>query len=78
MFLGDSGIELEGGSLRIRRIFQLGRRRRTATRRGSCSTTKGEDYEFTSNFNKSSCDEEEEYQPIPERKEEEEKYPYPK
>ena len=69
MFLADSGTELEGGCLRHQRIFLSGKRRKIVTRSGSCSTTRGEDYELTSHFDKGSCDEQEEYQPIFEREE---------
>ena len=71
--------KLEGGCLRSGRRFQSRKRRRTTTKGGSCSTNRGEDYELVLHFEGGSCDEEEEYQPIPEREEEEEaKYPYPK
>ena len=72
MFLDNNEIELEGGCLRSRKIFWSGKRRRTATRRGSCSTTGGEDYPLASHFDEGSCDKEEEYQPIFEKEEEEE------
>ena len=41
------------------------------TRRGSCSTTGGEDYELASCFYKGSCNVEEEHYPILEKEEEE-------
>ena len=64
MFPGDSGTALEGGCLRSGRRFRSGKIRRIVTRRGSWSTTIGEDYELMSQFDGGSCDEEEEYQPI--------------
>ena len=70
MFPSDNRIELEGGNLRSGRRFQLGKKRRTMTRRGSCSMTRGEDYELTSHFDEGSRDVEEEYQLISEREEE--------
>ena len=42
------------------------------TRRGSCSMTGGEDYDLASHFDKGSCEEEDEYHPIPKNEEEEE------
>ena len=50
MFPGDSETELEGGHLRSGRIFQSGKRRRTATKTGSCSMTGIEDYDLSSHF----------------------------
>ena len=44
-------------------------------RRGSCSTTRGEDYELMLQFDGGSYDKEEGYQPIPEWEEEEEEAP---
>ena len=67
MILGDGEVELEGGRLRSGRIFQSGKRIRITTRRGRCSMTGGEDYELVSHFDESSCDKEEEYQPIYEK-----------
>ena len=61
MFPSDSGTALEGGHLRSGRKFWLGKRRRTMTRRASCSSTRGEDYELTSHFDGGSCDKKEEY-----------------
>ena len=75
MFLGNSEIELEGGFLRSGRIFWSGKRRSIVTRRVSCSTTGGEEYELASQFDKGSYDKEEEYHPIPE-KEDKEEAPY--
>ena len=72
MFPVDRRTKLEGGYLRSGRIFRLRKRRKNMTRRGSCSTTRGEDYKSTLHFDEGSCDEEEEYQPISEREEEEE------
>ena len=72
MFPGDSGTALEGGCLRSGRRFRSGKRRRIVARRGSCSTNRGEDYEFKSHFDGGSCDEEEECESILEREEEEE------
>ena len=70
MFHANIGTELEGGCLRNWRIFQLGKRKKTMTTRGSCITNRGEDYELTLHFDEGSCDEEEEYQPISKREEE--------
>ena len=67
MFPVDNGTELEGGHLRSGRRFRLRKRRKIVTRRGSCSTTRGEDYELALHLAKGSYDEEEEYQPISER-----------
>ena len=67
MFPANNGTELEGGCLRSGRRFRSGERRKTVTRRGSCSTTRGEDYELALHLAKGSYDEEEEYQPISER-----------
>ena len=61
MFFVVSENELEGGLPRSGRIFQLGKRRRTATRRGSCSATEIRDYELEPHLDGESCDEEEEY-----------------
>ena len=72
MFPRDSGTALEGGRLRSGRQYRSRKRRRTVTRRGSCSTTRGEYYELTSHFDKGPCDKEEEYHHILEREEEEE------
>ena len=47
MLPSDNGNALEGGHLRSGRRFRSGKRRRTVTRRGSCSMTRGEDYELT-------------------------------
>ena len=71
MFPGDNKIELETGCLGSRRIFRLGKRRKTLLGRGSCSTTREEDYKLTSHIDEGSCDEEEEYQPIPKIEEQE-------
>ena len=70
MFLIDSESEQEGGLLRSGRRFRSRKTKMTMTRRGSCSTTRVEDYELMSHFDEGSCDEEEEYQPISEREEE--------
>ena len=64
MFPGDRIIALEGGLLRSVSRFQSGKRRRTVKRRGSCSMTRGEDYEFVSHLEEGFCIEEEEYQLI--------------
>ena len=72
MFPGDRGTGLEGGNLRSGRRFRSEKRRRTVTRRGSCGTTRGEYYELKSHFDEIFIDEEEEYQPISEKEEEEE------
>ena len=76
MFPGDSETELESGSLRSGRRFRSRKRRSTVTIRGSHGMTGVEDYDLALHFDKGSCDEEEEYQPIP-KKEEEEETPYP-
>ena len=47
-----------------------------AAKRGECSKTKGEDYEWELHFDKGYCNEQEEYLPIP-KKEEEEETPNP-
>ena len=62
MFSSNSETELEGGRLRSGKIFRSRKRSSTATRRGSCSVTRGEDYELVSHLDGGSCDEEEEYQ----------------
>ena len=64
MFFDNSETELEGGRLRCGKKFLLGKRRRTATRRGRCSATKGEDYKLEFHLDKGYCDEEEEYRMI--------------
>ena len=64
MFLGDSETPLQGGRLRIGRIFRSGKRRRIMTRRGCYSATRGEEYELTSHFDEGYCDKEEGYQLI--------------
>ena len=74
MFPGDNENELEGGCLRSGRRF-WSRQRATTTRRGSCRTTRGEDYELVLHFDEGSCDEEE-YNPIFEKQDKEEA-PYP-
>ena len=74
MFPGDGEVELESGRLRSGRIFRFGKRRRTTTRRGSCSMTRGEDYPLVSHFDEVYCHEEEDYQPISEKEEEEAPY----
>ena len=61
MFSGNLEIKLESGHLRSGKIFRPGKRRRIATRRGSCSAIGGEDYELESNLDEGSFDEEEEY-----------------
>ena len=72
MFSGNSDTELESGRLRSGTRFRSGKRRRIATRRGSCNATRGEDYELSLHLDGRSCDEEEEYQLISEEAEEEE------
>ena len=72
MFLIDSENEQEGGRLRNGRRFQSGKRRRTMTRRGSCGTTGGQEYELASHLDVGSCDEEEKYQRVFEKEDEEE------
>ena len=57
MFPGDSGTELEADYLRSGIIFRSGKRRKDVTRRGSFSTTGGEDYELVSHVDKGSCNE---------------------
>ena len=69
MFPGDGKAELESGKMRSGRTFRLGKRRRISTRRGSYSTTGGEEYTLVSHFGEGSHDEEEEYQPIFEKEE---------
>ena len=46
MFPRDSGTELEAGYLRSGRIFRSGKRRKTITGRGSCSTNRGAYYKI--------------------------------
>ena len=59
MSSGNSEIEIESGRLRSGKIFQLGKRRRTVTRRGSCSATEGKDYELVSHLERGYYDEDE-------------------
>ena len=59
MFSFQNENEQEGGHLRSGRIFWLGKRRRTTTRRGSFNTTKGRDYELAPHLNGEYCDEKE-------------------
>ena len=59
MFYVDRKIDQEGGRLRSGRIFQLGKRRRIATRRGSCSATRRRDYELEPPLDGESYEEEE-------------------
>ena len=59
MFPGDSGTELEAGYLRSGRNFRSRKRKNTAIGRGSCSTTRGEDYNITSHVGEGYCNEEE-------------------
>ena len=73
MFYGNSENELESGFLRSGKIFRSRKRRRNATRRGSCSETIGEEYELVSYLDRGYCNEEEEYQLISQEVEEEEK-----
>ena len=73
MFYGDSGTALEGGRIRSGRRFRSRKRGKNMIRRGIFSMNRGEDYDFTLHFDEGSCDEEEEYQPISERDEEEAK-----
>ena len=63
--MDDNGMALEGGRLRSGRIFRSGKRR-TITR-GSCNTTRQEDYELNSHFDEVSCDKEYAYKSISER-----------
>ena len=72
MFLVDRENEQEGGRLRNGRRFQSGKRRRTITRRGSCSAIERRDYDLAPHIDGESCDEEEEYQLI--YKEEDRRY----
>ena len=69
MFPGDSGTALESGHQKSGSIFRSRKRITTVTRRGSCSTTRGEDYKLTPTFDEGTCDEDE-YHPISEREEE--------
>ena len=61
MFFVDSENEKEGDHLRIEKRFWLGKRRRTVTRRGICSTAIGEEYGLKSYFDEGSYNEEEGY-----------------
>ena len=70
MVPGDNITELQDSYLRSGRIFRSGKRRKTITGRGSCSTTRGWDYELASHSDEGSCDKEEEYQLIYEGEEE--------
>ena len=70
MFPRDSRTEIEVGYLRSGRKFRVGKRRKNATGRGSCNTTRGGDYELTSHLDEGSCDGEEEYYVIFEEEEE--------
>ena len=67
MFPGIKEIELESGRLRSGKIFWMGKRRRTATMRGSCSMTRGYDYNLMLHSNEGSFNEEEGYQLISKR-----------
>ena len=62
----DSETEKEGGLLRSGRIFWLGKRRMSVTRRRSCRATEGRYYELATHLDEESCNEEEEYQLISE------------
>ena len=64
MFSVNGDNEQEGGHIRSGRIFWLGKRIRTMTRRGSCSETERRDYKLAPHIDGESCDEEEEYQII--------------
>ena len=59
MLPNDNETRIESGHLRSGRRVWLGKRRRTVTRRGSCSMNIGEDHELMLHFDKGSCDEEE-------------------
>ena len=61
MFLADSETDEEGGHLRSVRRLWLGKRRRIAIGRESCSATGRGDYELVPQIDGESCDEEEEY-----------------
>ena len=69
MFYVDSETKQAGGRLRSERRFRLGKGIRNATRRGSCSATRGEDYELVSHIDEGSCYEKQKYQLIYEEEE---------
>ena len=70
MFASHRGPDIEIGYLRSGGILWSGKRRRTASRRGSWNMTRGEEYDLMSHFYEGSCKEEEEYQLISEEEEE--------
>ena len=58
MFPRDRGTKLDAGYLRSKRWFRSWKRRKNLLGRGSCGTSKEEDYQLTSHVDEGSCDEE--------------------